>query len=116
MARRIARQDRPEKGARFMSRPRSAVLALVAFCGLLLVTVSLAWQQAERADPSPPPRLLPGVQPSGEIRLPNQWSLRPAGANVLLGDFPVNLALHPSGQYLAALHAGYGEHEIILLD
>lgn len=102
-----------------MSRPRSAVLALVGICGLLLVTVSLAWQQAEQAEqakPTPPPRLLPGVQPGGEIRLPNQWSLRPAGDNVLLGDFPVNLALHPGGQYLAALHAGYGEHEIILLD
>ena len=43
-----------------------------------------------------------------KIRLPNQWSLRPVGRHLALGDFPVNLALHPSGKYLAVLHAGYG--------
>ncbi len=99
-----------------MTRPRSVVLLLVGVCGLLLVAVSMAWHTAEPAKEATPPRLLPGVQPSGEIRLPNQWSLRPAGRNVLLGDFPVNLALHPGGRYLAALHAGYGEHEIVLVD
>jgi DNA-binding beta-propeller fold protein YncE len=60
--------------------------------------------------------ILPGIQPGGAIVLPNQWSLRPAGKQVELGDFPVNMALHPSGQWLAILHAGYGEHEIIILD
>src|SRR5439155_5387821 len=30
--------------------------------------------------------------------------------------FPVNLALHPGGQWLAVLHAGYGDHEIVLVD
>ncbi len=98
-----------------MTRPRSAVLVLTGICGLLLAAVSLPWQPAESAE-APPPRYLPGVQPGGEIRLPNLWSLRPAGTNLLLGDFPVNLALHPSGDYLAALHAGYGEHEIIIVD
>jgi DNA-binding beta-propeller fold protein YncE len=48
--------------------------------------------------------------------LPNQWSLRPAGRQVELGDFPVNLALHPSGQWLAVLHAGYGEHEVAIVN
>jgi DNA-binding beta-propeller fold protein YncE len=61
-------------------------------------------------------RVLPGVQPSGAILLPNQWSLRPAGRQLELGDFPVNLALHPSGQWLAVLHAGFGQHEIIIVD
>jgi hypothetical protein len=60
--------------------------------------------------------VLPGVQPGGAILLPNQWSLRPAGRQRELGDFPVNLALHPGGRWLAVLHAGYGEHEIAVLD
>ena len=48
--------------------------------------------------------------------LPNQWSLRPAGRQVTLGDFPVNIAVHPDGHYAAVLHSGYGQHEIITVD
>jgi DNA-binding beta-propeller fold protein YncE len=47
--------------------------------------------------------------------LPNLWSLRPVGKQVPLGDFPVNIALHPSGKWAAILHSGYGEHEIVVL-
>lgn len=61
-------------------------------------------------------RLLPGAQSDGFIRLPNSWSINPAGKQVQLGDFPVALALHPSGKWLAALHAGYGDHEIVIVD
>src|SRR6185437_6703727 len=60
-------------------------------------------------------RMLPGVEADGAVRLPNQWSLRPAGKQVPLGDFPVNLALHPSGSWLAALHAGFGTHEVVVV-
>jgi sugar lactone lactonase YvrE len=42
--------------------------------------------------------------------------LRPVGKQLVLGDFPVNLALHPGGRWLAVLHAGYGEHEVIIVD
>jgi DNA-binding beta-propeller fold protein YncE len=59
---------------------------------------------------------LPGVQPGGSILLPNQWSLRPTGKQVELGDFPVNIAIHPSGAWIAALHAGFGTHEIVIVD
>ncbi len=59
--------------------------------------------------------VLPGLEPGGIVRLPNQWALHPAGNQIALGDFPVNLALHPSGQWLAALHAGYGTHEVVLV-
>src|SRR5438445_10761631 len=62
------------------------------------------------------PRTLPGVEPGGLIRLPNQWAIRPAGKHIELGDFPVNTALHPSGQWLAVLHAGHGDHEVIIVD
>jgi hypothetical protein len=60
-------------------------------------------------------RLLPGLEPDGAIRLPNQWSLRPAGRQIPLGDFPVNLVIHPYGRWLAALHAGYGTHEVVIV-
>ena len=59
---------------------------------------------------------LPGQRPDGSVLLPNQWSLRPVGTQIPVGDFPVNLALHPGGKYAAVLHCGYSQHEIVLLD
>ena len=59
---------------------------------------------------------LPGVQPGGVTLLPNQWSLQPAGKHLALGDFPVAIALHPAENVAAVLHAGYGEHEIVIVD
>lgn len=63
-----------------------------------------------------PPRMLPGMQAGGSILLPNQWSLKPVGTQINLGDFPVNIALHPKEMWAAVLHAGYGDHEIIVVD
>ena len=97
-----------------MSRPVAAVALLLSMCAGLVIAVS-------RDDTPPPtrpaaaPRVLPGVQSGGSILLPNQWSLRPAGRQLALGDFPVNLVIHPSGQWLAALHAGYGPHEVVIV-
>jgi hypothetical protein len=62
-----------------------------------------------------PMSMLPGMEPGGVVRLPNQWALRPAGKQIPVGDFPVNIALHPSGRWLAALHAGYGTHEVVIV-
>ncbi len=62
------------------------------------------------------PSLWPGRQPDGSMLLPNQWSLRPAGEQIGLGDFPVNMALSPDGKFAALLHCGYGQHEIIMVD
>jgi DNA-binding beta-propeller fold protein YncE len=91
-----------------------AVLVLVGLSSLLCLALDVPRQ------PAPPrpatPRVLPGIQANGFIQLPNQWSLRPAGKQIELGDFPVNLALHPSGAWLAVLHAGFSEHEIIIVD
>ena len=58
----------------------------------------------------------PGKQPDGSILLPNMWSLRPAGVQVDLADFPVNIALHPDGKLAAILHAGHSAHEIAVVD
>ena len=64
----------------------------------------------------PAPRVLPGQKTDGSVLLPNQWSLRPAGNQIELGDFPVNIAVHPKGKFAAILHCGHGKHEIIVVD
>jgi DNA-binding beta-propeller fold protein YncE len=58
----------------------------------------------------------PGLSRSGAVLLPNGWSLKPAGRQAKLGDFPVAIAEHPSEPVLAVLHAGHGEHEVVTLD
>ncbi|RLS50623.1 MAG: hypothetical protein DWH88_00540 [Planctomycetota bacterium] len=58
--------------------------------------------------------VLPGLLPSGEIQLPNQWKLNPVGSHLGLGDFPVQIALHQDAKFAAILHTGYGEHEVVV--
>jgi DNA-binding beta-propeller fold protein YncE len=100
-----------------MNRSLVAGLVLLGVCGGMTLALDNKREPARSAPRSAPvERLLPGMQSSGEVRLPNQWSLRPVGYQAPLGDFPVNMALHPSGEWLAVLHAGYGPHEVILFD
>jgi DNA-binding beta-propeller fold protein YncE len=82
---------------------------------VVVLILGLSTSLADQPAPSPSPRVLPGAEKDGAIRLPNQWSLRPAGRQVELGDFPVNAVLHPSGKWLAVLHAGIGTHEILIV-
>jgi len=98
-------------------RSVAAALVLIGLAGLGLALCPTQGAEQPRAltAPLPPARMLPGAEADGVIRLPNQWALRPAGKQVTLGDFPVNLALHPGGRWLAALHAGFGTHEIIIV-
>lgn len=91
-------------------------LLFLAFLGALLSLRDRPEPAAPKAEAPREPTLLPGMQRDGRIVLPNQWSLRPAGEQVALGDFPVNMVLHPSGKWLAVLHAGYGDHEVVILD
>jgi DNA-binding beta-propeller fold protein YncE len=58
----------------------------------------------------------PGLQPDGSVLLHNQWSLHPVGRQVELGNLPVNIAVHPQGQYAAVLHSGFGPNEVIVAD
>ena len=70
-------------------------------------------------DPSPSAHgdlQLPGIQPDGTVLLPTQWFLRPAGKQVVVGDFPANIALEPRGHFAAVLHCGNGQHEITVLE
>ncbi|EEF58806.1 beta-propeller fold lactonase family protein [Pedosphaera parvula] len=59
---------------------------------------------------------LPGPKPDGSILLPNQWSLRPVGRQIELGNTPVNMAMHPDGRYIAILHCGTKDQEIVIVD
>ncbi len=62
------------------------------------------------------PAELPGPRADGSVLLPNQWSLRPVGRQIVLGDFPVNIAVHPAGRFVAVLHSGHGRHQITVVD
>ncbi|MHB8519494.1 MAG: beta-propeller fold lactonase family protein [Limisphaerales bacterium] len=84
--------------------------------GLLLLT-------ACRSPGPPPPNPAsltasewPGRRADGSVLLPNQWSLRPAGRQIELGDFPVNIAVHPGSRYAAVLHCGYGSQEVVVIE
>jgi DNA-binding beta-propeller fold protein YncE len=90
--------------------PRGVVCALVA---LIALTAIVAGQDAARP---PPSRRVPGRQPGGEILLPNQWSLRPVGQQVVVGEGPMNCALHPTQPYAVLLHAGQNKHGLTVID
>lgn len=60
--------------------------------------------------------IFPGKQADGSVLLHNQWSLRPAGRQVEVADFPVNIAVHPGGRFAAVLHCGYGRHQVWIID
>src|SRR5271169_1923752 len=69
----------------------------------LHATPALA-QPGEKGQPTKPLRTLPGVEPDGAIRLHNTWRLMPAGKQIELGDYPVQIVVHPTGEFLAVLH------------
>src|SRR5262245_49626365 len=98
--------------------PRRSLMSI-----LLLTTATaalLATLGQSREDTSPvsttPPRLLPGLNGDGFIQLSNQGRLRPAGTQIELGDLPMHIAVHPDGRYLAILHTGYRDHEVVIVD
>ncbi len=68
----------------------------------------------EATNPKSPVQL-PGYQSNGQTLLPNGWSLRPAGEQVDLGDFPSHMELSPDGKFAAVLHAGWGTHEVRII-
>jgi DNA-binding beta-propeller fold protein YncE len=98
----------------------AAGILLVATVGLFAFTRPV--QEPKPVNPPavasgrPAERTLPGLRRDGFVQLPNQWRLKPAGRHLELGDFPVNIALHPTGQYAAVLHAGFREHEVVIVN
>src|SRR5688572_17695540 len=95
-------------------------LALVLIVAVALFAITKPAQPPAKVETKetvkPFDRVLPGLRKDGSVQLPNQWSLRPAGRHIELGDFPVNIALHPTGEFAAVLCAGYREHEVVIVD
>ena len=90
---------------------KRVLMRLVSVLGIsVIATTAMALQ------PLPGATELPGLRKDGSVLLPNQWSLRPVGRQVALGDFPVNVAVHPGSRYAAVVHSGYGPQEIIVVD
>lgn len=81
-----------------------------------ILLASVCTVLAEEPGAKPEKISVPGAQPDGAVLLPNQWYLRPAGTQVKVGDFPVNIAMHPDGLHAAILHCGYGQHEVQVMD
>src|SRR5579871_3772551 len=53
---------------------------------------------------------------STRVRLPNGWSLTPAGKSLPLGDLPLNIAVSRSHRYAAVTNNGQSVQTIQLLD
>src|SRR5215467_6687282 len=58
----------------------------------------------------------PGLLDSNTVLLPNRWQLSPAGKNIGLGDFPLNMAMSPDGRYLAINHNGHSRQFVGVVD
>ncbi|QEL15181.1 alkaline phosphatase family protein [Limnoglobus roseus] len=82
-------------------------LALFVLLGLVAV--------AQEPKTPPPARVLPGLQRDGFVQLPNGWKLNATGKQIDVGDFPVNIQFHPTGQFAAVLHNGYRDHEVAII-
>jgi YVTN family beta-propeller protein len=98
-----------------------AALGLMLLGGIGLFAFSRPAQPPGKDDTKPViskplDRVLPGLRKDGFVQLPNQWKLKPAGRQLELGDLPVNIAIHPTGEFAAVLCAGYKEHEVIIVD
>jgi YVTN family beta-propeller protein len=64
--------------------------------------------------PAQAPARTPTLQ---RVRLPNGWSLTPAGQSIpLSSDFPLNMAVSPDDHYLAVTNNGHGKQTIDLID
>src|SRR5262245_64574955 len=103
------------------TRSLTALVICFAACFALVAGLDTRKQANEPATPTrvadaAAARVLPGILADGSVQLPNQWRIRPAGKQIEVGNFPVNGAIHPSGQYLAVLHAGMLEHEVVVID
>ncbi|HEX3626469.1 MAG TPA: beta-propeller fold lactonase family protein [Verrucomicrobiae bacterium] len=83
---------------------------------LVIIAAALRLAPFEPSTFAKEPVIWPGLQPDGSMLLPNQWSLRPAGTQIVLGDLPVNAAVSPDGKYAAVLHCGYARHEVMIVD
>jgi DNA-binding beta-propeller fold protein YncE len=50
------------------------------------------------------------------VLLPNGWYLSPAGKQIDIGDFPLNLDISPDGRYALVTNNGQGKQTIAIVD
>jgi DNA-binding beta-propeller fold protein YncE len=96
----------------FRNRLRSKWTILV----FLLGSSFLIAQESSTNRNEPNDTRWPGIQSGGVTLLPNGWSIKPAGEQIDLGDFPTHMEVSPDGKFVAVLHAGYGTHEVKVMD
>jgi len=94
------------------------ILYLLLSSGLLAQTPAPAPAQTPAPTlaqtPAPAQAPTPAVQ---RVRLPNGWSLTPAGQSIpLSSDFPLNMAVSPDDHFLAVTNNGHGKQTIDLID
>jgi DNA-binding beta-propeller fold protein YncE len=89
---------------------------IAAFLILILGACSSSHSPFTQRDLARGVPIVPGGRSDGSVLLPNQWSLRPVGRQIPLGDFPVNIALSPNGRFAAVLHSGNSDNEIFIVD
>lgn len=82
----------------------------------LIVPLALAIATSVAAAEDVPNTQVPRQVDNETVLLPTQWFLRPVGRQIVVGDFPVNIALAPGGRFAAVLHSGNGRHEIVVID
>lgn len=60
--------------------------------------------------------ILPGKLSDGRVRLPNGWFLSPAGAQVEVGELPLNLAVTPDERYVICTDNGTAVQDLSVVD
>lgn len=68
-----------------------------------------------RAAAKPPQTTQPGPVEGG-FRLPNGWTITPAGAHLPLTDLPLNIAALSDGRHALVSTNGFNAHELSLVD
>src|SRR5687767_9849011 len=101
-----------EKGFRLANFSAKSATMFARFIGSLALATALCPVDAQEAHDAQVPRQVDDET----VLLPTQWFLRPVGRQIVVGDFPVNIALAPGGRFAAVLHSGNGRHEIVVLD
>ena len=94
--------------------PARFFLALIiAALGLSLACQTALAEDADRNDPTL--RSQPGLSP-GKNLLFNGWGLTPAGEAVPVSDLPLKMVVAPDARVLAAVHGGYSNNGLTLID
>jgi YVTN family beta-propeller protein len=85
---------------------RLVVFTMVfSVCGLIMVVAAVAQEAPRYAGPT-----------DKGFLLPNGWTLKPAGEQILLPDLPLNIIALADNRHVLTSTAGYNAHELSLID